>query len=466
MNNDSIDEITERLNRALTMTPPNRPTTSVAPPGLNEVQKEQIRQMIQSIARVDVDSLLDEGVDQPIGAVTANLEELDRVPDIVRSIREFSGKPGEFNSWRKSVDRVLGLFNSLQNTGRYYAILHVIRTKITGDADTALESYRTPLDWSKIKKCLMMHYSDKRDIGTLEYQMTVLCQGNRTINEFYQAVYQHLSLILDKVSCLDLDESSLCAMTNTYREKALDTFIRGLSGDLPRLLSIREPTSLPQALHICLKLDNMTFRRNYAHGQTSRAVVQKDRIGSTNPTDGRKFYPELAHTGTGGYFRPPVLPRYNPVMNFNPNIRQPTYHTRFPNQWIRPRNENDTSGRPRPLGVEPMEIDNSTQTKQVNYANRPPFYQNPKRPANGSFQGPINKMQRNFHINTEYAPENAWCEWTCYPPEGNEVDTCPPDDESGDVQEYIQRIPEEYAVTAGHHEQQPNDVQPLINFLD
>lgn len=103
------------------------------------------------------------------------------------------------------------------------------------------------------KQFLSMHYSDERDIGTLEPQMTLLYQDQKSITDFYQDVYRHLSLILDKVSCLDLNENSLRAMVHTYREKAFDIFIRGLNGDLPRLLSIRKPNSLSQALYVCLK---------------------------------------------------------------------------------------------------------------------------------------------------------------------------------------------------------------------
>lgn len=151
----------------------------------------------------------DEDSDQPVGAMSSNMSEIEKIPDIVKSIRDFSGTPGEFNPWRKSVDRVLDLYEAQKNTGRYYAILHTIRNKIVGEADTALEAYRTPMHWTKIKKYLMMHYSDKRDIGTLEYQLTCLCQGNKSINDFYQEVYQHLSLILYKIACLDLEESSI-----------------------------------------------------------------------------------------------------------------------------------------------------------------------------------------------------------------------------------------------------------------
>lgn len=414
---ETIDQLTDRLNRTLNMSLSGPSVHNSGSSGLNNIQREQIREILNEVLGSQSPHL-EEEIDQPIGTVT-RLEELDKVPDIVRTLREFSGQPGEFNSWRKSVDRVMELFKSLQGTGRYYAILHTIRTKITGDADTALESYRTPLDWPRMKKCLMMHYSDKRDIGTLEYQMTVLCQGNRPITEFYQAVYQHLSLILDKVSCLNLDEGSLRSMTNTYRDKALDTFVRGLNGDLPRLLSVREPASLPEALHICLKLDNMAFRMNYAHGQISKGNIQRDRIGITNPFTGnrQKFFPELAYVGGTVHRRPPLPPRNTPVPNYNPNY-SPNQNFRpigyqqfgprpqfnqgnpngFQNHYNRPQYSTPNYPTPAPR-VEPMEVDRSIQSRQVNYMNRPhdtAF----KRAPTSSIQAPQKKMQRNFHVVT------------------------------------------------------------------
>lgn len=232
MQEESIEAITERLSKSLILGQSMTPNTSSSE--LSQAQKEDIRRLVSDFLKPDIPE--EEG-DQPIGII--RVEELDKIPDVVKSIREFSGRAGEFSSWRKSVERVLALFESIKGSGRYFAILHTIRTKIVGEADTALDSYRTPLDWVRIRKCLMMHYSDKRGIGTLEYQMTTMFQDNRTITEFYQAVYQHFSLILDKIACLELDESSILSMTSAYRDRALDTFVRGLKGDLPRLLSVR-----------------------------------------------------------------------------------------------------------------------------------------------------------------------------------------------------------------------------------
>lgn len=395
---EELEELTLKLNN-ITM----NPTSSSRNSGLNDSQREEIVRIVSGLLSGQ-NSVSDEGSDVPIGTVSPRLEELDKVPDLVKSIREFSGKPGEFSSWRKSVDRVLDLYSSLKGTGRHYAILHTIRTKIVGEADTALESYRTPLDWQRIRKCLMVHYSDKRDIGTLEYQMNVLCQGHKSVTEFYQQVYQTLSLILDKVSCLDLEEKSLRAMTDTYREKALDTFIRGLNGDLPKLLSVKEPTSLPQALHLCLKLDNMSFRREYAH----KGAMKLDARQSLNT--GMKFYPELATIPSNRSRNLPTIQYRYPSGVNNPQFQRPHFggpqHSQFAprpqgvQQFFHKNNfggqtPNYSNQRP-----EPMDVDRSTQMRPQQKQIQP--Y---KRPAQFSIQAPVNKVQRNFHVNVGY-PEN------------------------------------------------------------
>lgn len=67
-----------------------------------------------------------------------NLDDLDKVPDIVKGLREFSGNPAEFGSWKKGVDRILGTYEHIKGTSKYVGILHTIRNKITGNADIAL----------------------------------------------------------------------------------------------------------------------------------------------------------------------------------------------------------------------------------------------------------------------------------------------------------------------------------------
>ena len=132
--------------------------------------------------------------------------------------------------------------------------------------------------------------------------MTVLCQGQVSITDFYRDVYRHLSLILDKVYCLDLNESRFRAVTDRYRRKTFATFIRGLNGDL----SIRELFPLPQALHVYLKLDNINFRRNYAQSQLNK----RDRAEVC--TINNKNFSQNWHISAG--LRQPIKIHYQPTI--------------------------------------------------------------------------------------------------------------------------------------------------------
>lgn len=391
-------------------------TTPVAPigpsgsgtqisPELAHLVKNAVTQMLQTDGQSIIQSILNNGTNQNIRDQTIderyrdNMNEMDKIPDVVRSLREFSGNASEFTSWKKSVERILRIYEPSKGTPRYFGILNVIRNKIIGKADIALESYNTPLDWTAISRCLTTHYADKRDIGTLEYQMTCLIQGRLTINEFYQKVYSHLSLILNKIGCMEVGEEAIHLLTENYRAKALDTFVRGLSGDLPRLLGIREPKSLPEALHLCLKLENQNFRANHANNQFPRQQFQQQNF-FPNPNrqpPQTKFHPELA-----------FIPKPNQIFNpygqqrypQNPVNQQHGFHNQNP--FNQP--PNNPPPRP-PKPPQPMDVDVSLRTNAINYANRPNPKFTVKRPSNFSNKNDLQpKVQRNFHVNSNFEP--------------------------------------------------------------
>lgn len=309
-----------------------------------------------------------------------NLTGMERIPDVVKSLREFSGKPGEFGSWRKSVERILNIYNHLRGTTKYYGILTVIRNKIIGCADIALESYNTPLEWKSIVRCLNLHYADKRDLGTLEYQMTALIQKHGTVPEFYQEVYQHLSLILNKLSSMDISTESMNVMVQTYRDKALDTFIRGLKGDLPRLLAMKEPEDLPQALHLCLKIQNMDYRINHSSNFNKQAAPSAPNVPLRNnlrPMQPfrNQFYPQLLHNP-----QPILRPKISTPVQY------PNFYSKNPYTYQKPLSK-----------PEPMDIDQSLQSRVVNYQNRPKQIDQPnKRNTSHQIHQP-NKLQRVFY---------------------------------------------------------------------
>lgn len=390
---------------------PNPPIPQIQP-NVNAIDIDAIRQMCAEQSRNVVRQILNpnadiSGIDQDIEErYRGNLTELDKIPDVVRCLREFSGNQSEYSSWKKSVERILKLYESSKGTPKYFGILNVIRNKIIGSADAALESYNTPLNWECISRCLTLHYADKRDLSTLEYQMISIVQGNCTIQEFYQVVYSHLSLITNKLSSMEMGRESLDILTQTYRDKALDTFIRGLKGDLPRLLGIREPTDLPQALHLCLKLENQQYRAQYAnsHAKTEKSQQQPPPRKNYNPkyiNPNQGFIPQSFNQIPQGYFnqnQPPISQQ----QFFNQMPQRQYYQNGYGFAPQRP-----TAPKPQ-AKPEPMDVDQSMRSKAVNYMNRP-VQDNKfvgKRPTNQSAQvhQPA-KIQRNFHLQTD-APQN------------------------------------------------------------
>jgi hypothetical protein len=366
----------------------------------------------------------DNGLDQDFNIdLDSDLKGMERIPDIVKSIREFSGNPSEYGSWKKSVDRILRIYSNIVGTTKYYTILNVIRNKIVGDADIALESYNTPLNWEKIAKCLNLHYADKRDLGTLEYQMTTLIQKNNSIHEFYQLVYQHLSLILNKLSTMEMSHDALNVMTRAYRDKALDTFVRGLKGDLPRLLSIKEPEDLPQALYLCLKLQNVDYRVQHSLNVQQNRNVHPPQVPPKKPIN---FFPQLLQNPQSMQ-RQNFVPNFQTAgpqfgQNFNPN----PFNSRpqFGQNFSGPKPQfglqfNQKSSGPKPQFAqnsnqnfkkpEPMDVDASLRSRAVNYQNRPTMPNpNTKRaptPSQQISQQP-NKFQRIFYTE-QIQEENA-----------------------------------------------------------
>ncbi len=430
MNQDSIIRPPVLRQPPSAQAPPNPSQPANATPEFREI----IRNLMTEILQTDNSILHRDNIQQIMTDQTIderfrdNISDMDKVPDVVRSLREFNGKHTEFSSWKKSVERILKIYEPSIGTPKYFGILNVIRNKIVGSADAALEAYNTPLNWKAISRCLTTHYADKRDLSTLEYQMTCLIQGRKTIQEFYAEVYTHLSLILNKISCMEINTEAMHVLTNTYRDKALDTFVRGLSGDLSRLLGMKEPSDLPEALHLCTKLENQNYRSIHANNQYNMPkgtnfrqipLQQKPFIPPRKfQPQNHPFYPNLA------YIPQPNFPSQS--QNQQNFYQQPSYQQQFyqqptyrqsqhlqPFYFNKPFN-NQTFNNPPPRPIEPkppvpMEVDQSLQTRNANYINRPnnnnyPQKRPPPAQSHQYSKNVPNKIQRVNHISQSIEP--------------------------------------------------------------
>lgn len=305
----------------------------------------------------------------PVPRTETDLQEIRKLPDCVRDLQIFDGNPVQYISWVHNVESILRDYEIIKHKPIYRAIIQHIRQKVRGPADTALISYNIFDDsWEKIKNCLSLHYADKRDVQTLEYELSVMRQRGNTIDEFYAKVNHQLSLIINKIKTDNYSNETVEALVSTYRNRALDVFIRGINGDVSRMLAIQKPRTLPEAYTSCLEFQNLNFRNTSIHPRYSNSI--------TSPLNQMYRASE-----------PNVPPR-----NLTLNERVRVYNT--PTQQFAP-----NLPPPRPTQTKPpipMEVDPSVKSRHINYMNRPEKSPLPN-PANSS--NIPRKQQRLF--NTE-----------------------------------------------------------------
>lgn len=291
-----------------------------------------------------------------------DLKDISRLPDSVKELRVFDGNPTQYISWVHSVESILKDFDIVREKPIYRAIVQSIRQKVVGAADTALVSYNVfDSSWDEIKKVLSLHYADKRDIQTLEHQLNQLSQGSSPVEEFYATVNHQLSLIVNKLKTESYGAETVKALVETYRNRSLDIFIRGLKPDLSRMIIIQKPKTLPEAYSACLELQNLTMRNNILYAKTSSwktNSIPADMVNRPSPSRPPKPMAMRSSNKWQRDFRP---------RNFN-------YDRNLSHERANGHGSNSRPALPPRYPVtkyEPMDVDRTVQSRQVNYMNNP-----------------------------------------------------------------------------------------------
>lgn len=276
-----------------------------------------------------------------------DLKDISKLPDCVKELQIFDGNPVQYLSWVHNVENILRDYEIVRNKPIYRAILQHIRQKIRGNADAALISYNIfDEDWVSVKKCLSLHYADKRDVRTLEHQLNLLTQKNLSIDEYYANVNHQFSLIINKIKTEDYTQETVKVLVENYRNRALDVFIRGLNGDLSKMLIIQRPQTLPEAYTSCLEIQNLNFRSIAIHKNNYNNTVTAP-INQIFQVNREQTYP-ISNSNNMPF------QRKNLAYNINHQQAKP-----MP---------------PRPTQLKPpmsMEVDRSIQSRHVDYINRP-----------------------------------------------------------------------------------------------
>lgn len=157
---------------------------------------------------------------------------------------------------------------------KYEAALAIVRAKITGPAADELTNNKTPYNIICILKTLDAAYRDQRPLYAIEAQMMAIKQGDKSLQQFYNAVNFSLNAIITKIVMTYKDIKEQRSLIYEAQKKAIRTFIVGLKFRVIRhILYGHQPKSLASAYAIAqtvfydnehLQLEQGT---NFARGQ-------------------------------------------------------------------------------------------------------------------------------------------------------------------------------------------------------
>lgn len=200
--------------------------------------------------------------------------------DLIKSLPEFRGETKSYPAWRDSAKFAIEYYR--ENSENYYIAVGIFRNKITGAANDKLASFNTVLNFKAILARLDQCFGDKRSLQSLENEMSILRQGDNSISDFYDAVDQHLTLIINKNKMsYPNDDGITNALNDRARDNALRVFISGLRRPLSDILFAARPCDMPTALATAQELEadqkRQEFARVFAAGDNNK-VSRPNRV--------------------------------------------------------------------------------------------------------------------------------------------------------------------------------------------
>lgn len=184
---------------------------------------------------------------------------------IFKSLPEFTGDREKYATWKSVTRTAIKLMDEHKQSMRYFEALMVVRNKITGAASNILNNYNTPFNFEAIIDQLDFTYADKRPLYIIEQELLVLQQDKLSVDEFFDLVNEKLNQIVNKIN-LTYEQADISeAFIEGANEKALRTFVTGLSNRKGQLLYASKPKSLPEAYAMLQTIIHDQQRINFSN---------------------------------------------------------------------------------------------------------------------------------------------------------------------------------------------------------
>ncbi|KAM8718869.1 hypothetical protein ACLKA7_001561 [Drosophila subpalustris] len=158
------------------------------------------------------------------------------------------------------------------------------REKRVADSKSCLDMFnRNPSEYLRryitMDETWIHPYISESNRSSAEWREAGESRSKRMKASRWAAVNNHFSLILGNLKNGEQSPEVTSALVESYRNRALDVFIRGLNDEISKLLVIRKPKTLPEAYAICLDIQNVTSRTHVPYRFAPAPQMYRSPVG-------------------------------------------------------------------------------------------------------------------------------------------------------------------------------------------
>lgn len=206
---------------------------------------------------------------EQLKAQIAELTELVRgggnmfhVPDPIKQLSEFSGNKKELIIWLDEVDQLYNSFkvkgiNGAPDTMNAYYV-QAIKNKIRGEARITLCANGNPSTIPEIKKVLMQHYGDQRDIATNLNLLFNTKKGDRSHQKFFNDVKELEMRIRSNLQLNPLSSVQL------LQKIVITKYLDNITEPLASIIRSTNPANIEEAFQAVTLNQNAEIRKPFA----------------------------------------------------------------------------------------------------------------------------------------------------------------------------------------------------------
>lgn len=174
------------------------------------------------------------------------------IPEIIKSIPKFDGNPKRLHFWISHVKDALSIFQDFKDTPFYRIYLHVIRSKLIGEAANVIWMRNVALDWNEMESTLIECFEDRRSLQTLIFDLDSSRQGHKTLKEFYNEMMELSGFIAQKIK-MDPRFAKDAKVVISFVDIVIALFfVKGLNGRISPII-LRNPETLVEAYHAAIE---------------------------------------------------------------------------------------------------------------------------------------------------------------------------------------------------------------------